>query len=122
MQVSYAIMDDCAEGPHWAMVYGGNTYVLYLILPTLVDNTRRCTLISSGILDVEDTQCPFFAIMLYMLLSANMPHKDLAIALGINPPSEIIVADPNGADEMRGDISPRSNSVDCKSTHLNLQN
>jgi hypothetical protein len=77
-------MDDWDEVPRWAMIYGGNNYTIYLVLPVLLGSTRRYTLVSSGVLNIDDTKCPFFALMLYMLLSADMPVDHLAKALDIN--------------------------------------
>jgi hypothetical protein len=114
-------MDDYAEGPHWAMIYGGNNYIIYLVLPVLVGGTRRCTLVSSGVLYIDDTQCPFFALMLYMLLSADLPHEALVAALDIKFSSDIVVIASTDKDEMDEDINRELESVDCKSTHPNLQ-
>jgi hypothetical protein len=92
-------MDNWPQGPRWALVYGGNSYIIYLVLPVLVGSTRRCTLISSGVLYIDDVNCPFPAILLFMVLSAQMTHEDLAATLSIELPLGSKIVSPDATNE-----------------------
>ncbi|PVF97125.1 hypothetical protein CPB86DRAFT_466516 [Serendipita vermifera] len=98
-KLSYTIMDGCGQGPRWAMLYQGNDYIIYLVLPVLAENTRRCTLISSGVLSIDDSRCPFLAVMLFMLLSAHKSHQELCTMLNIKPPRYICRTKPSRCPE-----------------------
>ncbi|PVF99815.1 hypothetical protein CPB86DRAFT_261685 [Serendipita vermifera] len=111
-QLSYAIMEECDEKPRWAMIYGGNSYVIYLVLPVLVGNTRRCALVSSGILHIDDTGSPFIAIMLYMLLSSDMSHESISKTLDIKPPVGGLITASNQNGELPKNPS-QHDIVDC---------
>ncbi|CAG8717117.1 14286_t:CDS:2, partial [Acaulospora colombiana] len=98
-KLSYKIMDDWANAPRWALVYGGNIYVLYLVIPMLVGQQRRCSFISSGSLSLDDWNEPYFALMLYMMTSSHMTHEQLLQTLRIEVPSEYKLASPNQAND-----------------------
>ncbi|CAG8554805.1 2813_t:CDS:2, partial [Acaulospora colombiana] len=104
-KLCYAIMDECEEKPRWAMIYGGNNYVIYLVLPVLVGSTRRCVLVSSGALSIDDTETPFVSIMMYMLLSSDMSHESIAKTLGIEPIAGVLITASNQIGELNGNAS-----------------
>jgi hypothetical protein len=108
-------MDDWDEVPRWAMIYGGNKYIIYLVLPILVGGMRRCALVSSGVLYIDDIRCPFTAIMLYMLLSADMPHERLAWMLDIKLPPKTTLATSQDIHKEKGTFDLESKSIDCRS-------
>lgn len=85
-RLCYVAMDNWPQGPRWAIAHGGNDYVIYLVLPVLVGNTRRCILMPSGVLSIDDTKCLFPALLLYMTLSARLTLDGLLMALNIELP------------------------------------
>ncbi|PVF98078.1 hypothetical protein CPB86DRAFT_393085 [Serendipita vermifera] len=86
-KLSYEVMDNWAKCPQWGLVYGGNIYIIYLILPVMVGNQRRCSFISSGPLYIDDRKYPYFPLMLYMMTSSHMTHDELVATLGVVIPS-----------------------------------
>jgi hypothetical protein len=115
-------MDDWDKRPRWALIYGGNSYIVYLVLPILVGSTRRCTLISSGVLYIDDTECPFAALMSYILLSADTPHEQLAMLLNIKIPPEIVLAESDHIGEPIANIIPNYGPVNRKPNYPEPQN
>ncbi|CAG8532422.1 4215_t:CDS:2, partial [Acaulospora colombiana] len=108
-KLSYQFMDNWPEGPRWALVYGGNTYVIYLMLPVLVDGIRRCVLMSSGVGYIDDTRCPFPALLLFMTLTAQMSPQNLARTLNIEQPLGYTII----SDELGGDSQGVSNPLEA---------
>ncbi|CAG8669612.1 14144_t:CDS:2, partial [Acaulospora colombiana] len=85
-KLSYEAMEDWGKGPRWAIIYGGNLYILYLVVPVVVGNTKRCLFISSGVLPIDSTEHPYLALKLYMMLSSRIPREDLMTLLGVQAP------------------------------------
>jgi hypothetical protein len=107
-------MDNWANSPRWALVYGLHTYIIYLVLPVVVDNQRRCSFISSGALSVYDVQQPYFALLLYMMLSSYMTHEELVKTLGVKLPSGCHLGLPDEPKEVyTGKISKESVLSSC---------
>ncbi|CAG8740471.1 3963_t:CDS:2 [Acaulospora colombiana] len=111
-------MDNWPEGPRWALVYGGNTYVIYLVLPVLVGGIRRCVLMSSGIGYIDDIRCPFPALLLFMVLTAQMSPQNLATTLNIEPLGYIIISDEPGGHN-QGDIAAEPTLCTTRVLYLN---
>jgi hypothetical protein len=103
-------MDEWAKGPRWALVYGLNSYIIYLVLPVMVGNKKRCSFISSGALSIDDMEHPYFALMFYMMLSSYTTHEELVEILGVEVPSRCELASPNEPDGGYAEITS-TNSV-----------
>jgi hypothetical protein len=92
-------MDNWANSPRWALVYGLNSYIIYLVLPVVVDNQRRCSFISSDVLCIDDVEQPYFALLFYMMISSYMTHEKLVETLGAEIPSGCKLGSPDEPKE-----------------------
>jgi hypothetical protein len=62
-------MDDANHIPQWSVLYGGNEFILFLIIPVVVDDHPRCILISSSVIDIRSAETPLFHLLLLMILT-----------------------------------------------------
>jgi hypothetical protein len=97
-------MDDWTNSPRWALVYGLNSYIIYLVLPVMVGNQRRCSFISSGALSIDDMEHPYFALMFYMMLCSYTTLEELVETLGVKVPSGCKLGSPSGLKDTYTEI------------------
>jgi hypothetical protein len=81
-QIGYQATDD-SPVPRWAIVHGGNEYVLLFILPDRKGGKDRRAIVSSGVLKIGSAREPFLALLTYMILSYDYSDEELERALGI---------------------------------------
>jgi hypothetical protein len=62
-------MDDANHISQWAVLYRGNEFILFLIIPVVVDDHPRCVLISSSVIDIRSAETPLFHHHLLMILT-----------------------------------------------------
>jgi hypothetical protein len=115
-------MDDWTNSPRWALVYGLNTYIIYLVLPVVVNNQRRCSFISSGSLSIDDMEQPYVALMFYMMLSSYMTHEELVETLGVEVPSGCKLRTLNDPKEVYTEVISAKSVENCRMFLYNLSN
>lgn len=62
-------MDDANHIPHWAILYGGNEFIVFFIIPVTVDDHPRCIFVSSASINITDAQTPLFHLLVLMMLT-----------------------------------------------------
>ncbi|PVF99814.1 hypothetical protein CPB86DRAFT_783192 [Serendipita vermifera] len=99
-KLSYEIMDPSGSESRWGLVYSGNHYIIFLVIPIIVGNLRRCEVVSSNILTINDKRRPYIALMLYMLLSSYQSHQELATSLQVSASRRASICSPEQLDNL----------------------
>jgi hypothetical protein len=79
----------------WGVVFGGKNFVVYHIMRVSLAAEQRDTIVMthSDEIAIDDTQTPYIALLVYMMLSSDTSQTALAEILDLSPPTPATVVD-----------------------------
>jgi hypothetical protein len=117
-QLAYRAMDDPNHVPHWAILYGGNEFIIFLVVPILLNDHPRCILISSSVIAINDKVTPFFHLLLLTIITNDQYTQTQLISRLLPPTFELL---PQGTSFEVYDASKDSEEVWVKNTDQSRQ-
>jgi hypothetical protein len=105
-QLAWQATGNKARYCKWGVVFAGNQFIIYHIMPVRVDAepSDTCVMTHSDAIDITDTQLPYIALLVYMILTSGYSHASLASALHLTPPENTKIVEDNPEMDSRAKV------------------
>jgi hypothetical protein len=114
-QLAWHATTDKSRYCKWGVVFAGKEFIIYHIMRVRVDAEPNdtCVMTHSNAIDITDTQSPYIAILVYMMLTFDDSHASLAAALHLTPPENAKIVEDHPEMDSRADVGgPGSGKLD----------
>jgi hypothetical protein len=101
MQLSWKATQHLPRYCKWAVLYAGDQFLIYHILRISESEGSEPTVIItySDPIAINDTNTPYIALLVYMMLSTDQSHSSLATTLGVTTPEGTRIVDETETEE-----------------------